>query len=337
LAAELRWILLGLSVLLLAGIWWWGGRRSRQARGDAELRQSMGLSPPGYTAVPADEPPALGEPPWHETTPRERGRNEPAPEHRDADSREWGVPPFEPLSIRTADFEPAQIIDLPMMSDGDGRDVTLNPDNVEPRMTANMPEPASSVRPGVAIAGPRPAAPTSGPRSGTPVSEAGPAPASRAPDNGGHFTAATPQAPNVSETQRIVTLRVCAQGESHWTGGEVMAALENHGLGYGRYKVFHRKHSDGRTLFCAASLLEPGTFDLARMPEEEFRGLTLFAVLPGPAEPLQTIDALVATAAELADTLHGTVQDSQGLPLSAQRAEALREDVARFQALLSMT
>jgi cell division protein ZipA len=116
-----------------------------------------------------------------------------------------------------------------------------------------------------------------------------------------------------------------------------MAALENHGLAYGRYQVFHRRHSDGRTLFCAASLVEPGTFDLARMPEEQFRGLTLFAVLPGPAEPLQTLDALIQTAGELAETLRGVVQDSKGVPLSQQRAEALREDVARFQAMLTMS
>jgi cell division protein ZipA len=99
--------------------------------------------------------------------------------------------------------------------------------------------------------------------------------------------------------------------------------------------VFHRKHNDGRTLFCAASLVEPGTFDIARMPEEEYRGLTLFAVLPGPADALETLDTLIATAADLADTLQGAVQDATGAPLSSQRAEALREDVARFQESLS--
>jgi cell division protein ZipA len=130
---------------------------------------------------------------------------------------------------------------------------------------------------------------------------------------------------------------VCAAGETRWSGLDLMVALENHGLAYGRYNVFHRKHSDGRTLFCAASLVEPGVFNLAKMPQEEFRGLTLFAVLPGPLPPLQTLDAVIETAGELAATLRGTLQDSHGAPLSMQRAEALREDVARFQALLTMT
>jgi len=146
-----------------------------------------------------------------------------------------------------------------------------------------------------------------------------------------------PQLANASETQRIVSIRVCATGATRWSGSDLMVALENHGLAYGRYNVFHRKHSDGRTLFCAASLVEPGVFNLAKMPQEEFRGLTLFAVLPGPLPPLQTLDAVVETAGELAAALHGTLQDSHGAPLSMQRAEALREDVARFQALLTMT
>ena len=295
-AAELRWILLGLSSLLLAGIWWWGRGRSRQAPGNAELREST-LGPavgPAHAAASADEPSVRPE-----AAPSVSSQSE----HPviDTASRDWGVPPFEPLNIRTADFESVQIMDPPMTAAPDPLDATLNLNS----QSASTPQSdATSHLP---------------------------------PENSGRFTAVTPQAPNVTETQRIVTVRVCAQGESRWAGYELKAALENHGLQFGRYRVFHRNHSDGRTLFCAASLVEPGTFDIARMPEEEFRGLTLFAVLPGPAEPLQTIDALIATAGELAETLRGTVQDSQGLPLSAERAEALREDVARFQASPPMT
>ena len=112
------------------------------------------------------------------------------------------------------------------------------------------------------------------------------------------------------------------------------AALELHGLAFGRYQVFHRKHADGRSLFCVASLVEPGTFDIAAMPDQEFRGITLFAVLPGPIPPLETVDELLDTARGLAEELSGMVQDAKGIPLSPQRAAAMREDVARFQALL---
>jgi FtsZ-interacting cell division protein ZipA len=294
-----------LSVLLLAGIWWWGARRSRQAAGNAELRGSTMSSStmPVRTAAPADDVPDPAEPP--------RGHD---------GSREWGVSPLEPLSIRTAEFESVQLADLPMTAHADPLDETLDLGIADHEHAAHQfapppPEPADEL---VSV-GARGVEPM-GPRGAESVP---PAP--------------KPQLANASETQRIVSVRVCAAGETRWSGLDLMMALENHGLAYGRYNVFHRKHSDGRTLFCAASLVEPGVFNLAKMPQEEFRGLTLFAVLPGPLEPLQTLDAVIETAGELAATLHGTLQDSHGAPLSMQGAEALREDVARFQALLTMT
>src|SRR6202042_1806343 len=146
--------------------------------------------------------------------------------------------------------------------------------------------------------------------------------------------AAPTQTPNASEQQKIVMVRVCAPGEARWSGATLLSALELHGLAYGRYQVFHRRHVDGRSLFCVASLIEPGAFDISRMSSEEFRGVTLFAVLPGPVEPLLTIDELLGAARGLAQELAGMVQDSKGMPLSPQRAAALRDDVARFQASL---
>jgi cell division protein ZipA len=296
-AAELRFILAALSALLLAGIWWWGARRSRQAAGNAVLRESTMSSSttPVRTAPPVDDEPNPTEPP------------------RSHDgSREWGVSPLEPLSIRTAQFESVQLTDLPMTAHADPLDETLDLGIVDHEHAAHQfaPPPPECADERVSV--------------GARGAESVPA-------------APKPQLANASETQRIVSIRVCAAGETRWSGLDLMIALENHGLAYGRYNVFHRKHSDGRTLFCAASLVEPGVFNLAKMPQEEFRGLTLFAVLPGPLEPLQTLDAVIETAGELAATLQGTLQDSQGAPLSMQRAEALREDVARFQALLTMT
>jgi cell division protein ZipA len=154
------------------------------------------------------------------------------------------------------------------------------------------------------------------------------------PESAERSAVAPVQTPNASEQQKIVTVRVCAPGEVRWSGAMLLSALELHGLAYGRYQVFHRRHVDGRSLFCVASLIEPGTFDVARMSAEEFRGITLFAVLPGPVEPLLTVDELLGAARGLAQELSGMVQDNKGMPLSPQRAAALRDDVARFQASL---
>jgi cell division protein ZipA len=232
------------------------------------------------------------------------------------------------LSIRTAQFESVQLADLPMTAHADPLDETLDLGIVDHEHAAHQfaPPPPERADERVSV----------GARGTEPMPARGAEPV---PARGAESVPAAPksQLANASETQRIVSIRVCAAGETRWSGLDLMIALENHGLAYGRYNVFHRKHSDGRTLFCAASLVEPGVFNLAKMPQEEFRGLTLFAVLPGPLPPLQTLDAVIETAGELAAALHGTLQDSHGAPLSMQRAEALRADVARFQALLTMT
>jgi FtsZ-interacting cell division protein ZipA len=70
------------------------------------------------------------------------------------------------------------------------------------------------------------------------------------------------------------------------------------------------------------------------MADQEFRGITMFAVLPGPMQPLETMNELLGTARGLAEQLSGMVQDGKGMPMSPQRAAALREDIARFQAAL---
>jgi cell division protein ZipA len=296
LAAELRWILLGLSLPLLAGIWWWTARRNGQAPGNAELREPTPPLDPRYAASDDDM------------------RPEPEPELQ-PQPREWGVPPFEPLNIRTADFDPVPVLDGPMMVNAE--DAPLHASlHVSAPVQAHVPTLAPAL--------------ASAPASAS-ASAPAPAPASA-------FAAVPPTlttpTPNAAELQRIVTIRVCAVGEARWSGTQLLAALELHGLAFGRYQVFHRRHADGRSLFCVASLIEPGTFDVAGMADQEFRGVTLFAVMPGPSQPLDTMDELLATARGLAEELSGMVQDGKGMPLSPQRAAALREDIARFQASL---
>jgi cell division protein ZipA len=294
LQSELRLILLFLSVPLLIGIWWWSARRSSQARGNAELRESSVPQEPRYSE-PDDE--AI--------------RAQPA-------ARDWGVSPFEPLNIRTADFDNVPVLDGPMMVNFDPAPMaaptiasflSAAPAPSSVPVSPTMPLP---VLPESAAEPPQPATPERATRE---VAPAG-APASAA------------------ELQKIVSIRVCALGDTRWPGAQLQTALEVHGLAFGRYQVFHRKHADGRSLFYLASLTEPGTFDVASMPEQEFRGVTLFAVLPGPGEPIETIDELLNTAQGLAQELSGIVQDGKGIALSPQRAAEMREDIARFQASL---
>ncbi len=285
--SELRWILLGLGLLLIGGIWWRGTRGARQASGDADLRDTAATR-----AVPAE--------PVHHSLDAGAAVHGGHDEFAVTD-RDWGVSPFEPLTIKTADFERVPVLDEPFVTD-----------------------PEAVARPAV-----RPPAPAPAP---APARAPAPAPMNEArTDHSDRFAIPPPQPrASASERQKIITLRIVALGDARWSGRKLLDAFEMQGLAFGRYQVFHRNHADGRSLFCVASLVEPGTFDLEQMPDQEFRGLSCFAVLPGPLEPLQTYEALISTARRLAESLTGMVQDGKGLPLSPQRAAALREEVAQF-------
>jgi cell division protein ZipA len=309
--------------MAIAAIWWWSTRRSGQAPGNSELRESSVV--PLQSLIPA----ADGRPDAHDhSEPRERGARQ-----------ERTISPLEPLSIRTGDFERMPFLDLSMTANREPEhERTEHVDYIESSMSALSGDSHPSIDVEIDIGGDDERAP---PVSAPPVAPAprtAPAAPSQAPlnltsgaEHGDRLAAVEPAAANVSEQQKIVTLRVCAVGEERWSGRDLMSALEGHGLAYGRYQVYHRKHADGQSIFYVASLIEPGTFDVAHMPEDEFRGVSMFAVLPGPLEPVQAVDALLATARELARELSGTVQDAKGMPFSPQRIAALREDVARFR------
>ena len=328
--SELRWILLGLGTLAIGAIWWWSARRSAQAPGNAELRESTVVPVP--TPAAAETPhaekraPTSGSSRLGEARPSSAETRAAAAERASPVERaEWSISPLEPLSIRTADFEDVPDVELPMLTHPDPLDVTQDLGAMRA-----VPEPPAPKSAGPAAPG---AAPAMQPGGAAHIPTLASPPRQRAsPESSDRLDAVAPS--NSSERQKIVTVRVCAVGETRWSGAALMSTLEQHGLAYGRYQVYHRKHIDGRSVFCVASLIEPGTFDAARMANDQFRGVSMFAVLPGPLEPLQTVDALFATARELARELTGTVQDVKGIPFSPQRVAALREDVARFQAQL---
>jgi FtsZ-interacting cell division protein ZipA len=240
----------------------------------------------------------------------------------DSAPRDWGVPPLEPLTIRTAEFEELPAMEPPMSSRAEPLADTMHGDQAAGEPAAAAPEPPA----------PPPRPPPSRPPARLQPQSPRLTPYALPPQP----ATPPPEAAPVGELRHIVSIRVSAPADAAWAGVDLLAALENHGLAHGRHSVFHRKHSDGRTQFYAASLVEPGTFSLASMPHEEFRGVTLYAVLPGPVEPLRTLDALIETAGALAQALDGSLLDSAGLPLTMRRAEALREDVARFQSQLAM-
>jgi cell division protein ZipA len=139
----------------------------------------------------------------------------------------------------------------------------------------------------------------------------------------------TPQTASQDEPERrLVALRVVARNGERFTGTSVRQALQGEGFVHGDMQIFHRSAGDGRTLLSAASLTMPGSFDLASMDAASYRGLNLFAVLPGPLPGRDTVDKLLLSGHTIAQRLRGDLLDSLGEPLTESRLAEMRREAA---------
>jgi cell division protein ZipA len=135
--------------------------------------------------------------------------------------------------------------------------------------------------------------------------------------------------PRRIERRKIIALRLaCPQ---RVPGAQLKASLEEEALQYGKYDVFHRLDEQGVAIFSVASMVEPGTFDLEKMPQESFPGITLFAQLPGPVAGMLAFNELIACSKRLHAALGGTLQDERGVPLTVHRIERIRQEIREFE------
>jgi cell division protein ZipA len=141
-------------------------------------------------------------------------------------------------------------------------------------------------------------------------------------------------APQVdSRPQKIVTLRLVGRHKHPFQGDELILSMRGIGLRHGKFGIFHRYdgNDENRTIFSAASLVEPGSFDLANIKDQKIPGISLFLVLPGPVDGVEAFDLMMAAARALAQTLDGELLDETGSTLSIQRERYLREEIIQYQ------
>jgi cell division protein ZipA len=132
----------------------------------------------------------------------------------------------------------------------------------------------------------------------------------------------------------VVTLFVLAPGGVPFPGTFIMDAMSDAKLQYGDMQIFHYHETDGdgqRTLFSAANIVEPGTFDPDAIESFSTPGLVLFLTLPGPFDAVRAFDAMVEAARSLANSLKGTVCDATRSVLTNQTIGHMREDIIDFQ------
>jgi len=295
---ELRWILLVAGLVLIAGIYAWGLRARRRAA--APEHERMARVEPARTVPVVPEPVDVDAGMTVDEAPFEEPRS-PEVEEFDAERALRPVPAarreprLEPRYDESFEVEPPTVRLEPHL---EAQSAPRGESRSEPRLESRV-EPL--------LEPPRQAAT----EERRPAHAAGP--------------------PRKPAPQKIVAVRVVAAAGSQFPGERLLHALEADGFSFGRYQIFHRLDDAGRPVVSLASLKEPGTFDPAGMPGEQFRGVALFAVMPGPLPGVRAFDELIVTARALAATLGGQLQDERGGPLSLQRIGHLREEVAEFE------
>jgi cell division protein ZipA len=318
---ELRWILLGAGVLLVAGLWWWETRRGDRGRdapsdtdradgqGSADQRESPEKTDsriPGSEALVEDDSPGL--PPIRAS--RRQGsaamRNLPIVDIPAGVDPELASSPRRPVTPHVSyrdmqdklDDMPADLKNLPHDEASEA----------EQRLPWVRTQPLDRDE----IMGKKTGAETDLSKSA--------APEERPPD----------EEEQPARRQRIVALRLIAHS-GRWAGRQLVEALEAEGLTYGKYSIFHRERDDGKTIFYVASMVEPGSFDLASIDALDFPGVSVFSVIPGPVDAPTTFDMMLSTARRLSERLKGHLQDEQGSTLTAQRILNLREELVHLE------
>jgi cell division protein ZipA len=150
----------------------------------------------------------------------------------------------------------------------------------------------------------------------------------------GEFSNATMDSqPGEAVAQKIVTLRLVAAANSAFKGDELVLSLRGIGLRHGKFGIFHRYEGsdEDKVVFSAASLVEPGSFDLNNIREQKIPGISLFMVLPGPLNSVQAFDLMMVAAKALSQSLQGELLDESGSTLSIQRERYMREEIIEFE------
>lgn len=307
---ELRWILLAAGVALILGLWWWETRKSKVGPTPAEPWPHERSEPTVDDLPVLDAEAAAPEEPvtsYAPTIERVRAPRRPPvveiPEDREVDvsayvgkdRRRAPEPDVEAAPLEWTETD--QIVDVGEPGPDEEQD-----DHQRAPWVRTHPLERSEVAP--------------------PQEE-------EAPPEPGPTDPAAQHAEEASR-QRIVALRLVAPVE-RWGGQPLREALEAESLRFGRYSIFHREREDGKALFYVASMMEPGSFDLARMDQQTFPGISLFGIVPGPMEAPAIFDLILATGRHLAERLGGQLQDEQGSTLTAQRILNLREELVHFE------
>lgn len=135
------------------------------------------------------------------------------------------------------------------------------------------------------------------------------------------------------DPEEIFILYVEKHDEQGLPGSDLLQSVLESGMRFGDMDIFHRHENvgSGDKLFSLANALKPGVFDLDNMEDFSTRSVCFFMSLPGPRQPRQAFELMLAAARKLADELGGELKDDQRSNLTGQTTEHYRQRIQDFE------
>jgi cell division protein ZipA len=138
------------------------------------------------------------------------------------------------------------------------------------------------------------------------------------------------------ETQdfdKIVSLYVAARAGTVLRGEDIVVAAEKTGMVFGHMSVFHRLlegHPERGPVFSMASIIKPGSFDMATIRDLETPAIAFFLTLPAPVPALDAWEKMLPTVQRMAELLDGIVLDDSRNALGRQRIAHIRDELRAY-------
>jgi len=132
---------------------------------------------------------------------------------------------------------------------------------------------------------------------------------------------------------KIVSLFVAAKAGEMLRGEDIVVAAEKTGLTFGHMNVFHRLvegHPERGPVFSMASILKPGSFDMASIREMQTPAIAFFLTLPAPLTALDAWEKMLPTVQRMAELLEGVVLDDSRNALGRQRIAHIRDELRAY-------
>ena len=132
---------------------------------------------------------------------------------------------------------------------------------------------------------------------------------------------------------KIVSLYVAARAGQVLRGEDIVVAAEKTGMIFGHMQVYHRLlegKPEAGPVFSMASILKPGSFDMATISELETPAIAFFLTLPAPLPALDAWEKMEPTVQRMAELLDAVVLDDSRNALGRQRIAHIRDELRAY-------